>query len=216
VRAGDYPSLAAIEADRPRLYVADAERAERDAWLQAQGWAGRELILVQPGNHRTMGARRGRWSRTRADDKAWPLERWVALLQRMHAHMGHALIVLRGANDEVPMLQEIQAATALEAVVVAGDTLREFFALCEAAHSMISVDTGPAHAAAALGLPLVVLYGGESPLHWLPRSPPGCPVLGVGGLPISSRVDEIPVDAVFDAWRALVQQMHARSRDLRA
>jgi heptosyltransferase-2/heptosyltransferase-3 len=107
------------------------------------------------------------------------------------------------------MLREIQAAAALECVVVAGDSLREFFALCEAAHSMISVDTGPAHAAAALSVPLVVLYGAESPMHWLPRSPRGAPVLGVVGRPPATRVDQIPVDAVFDAWCSLVQQMQA-------
>ncbi|MEW5297215.1 MAG: hypothetical protein WDW36_000439 [Sanguina aurantia] len=32
-------------------------------------------------------------------------------------------------------------------------------ALLEIAHSMISVDTGPAHLAAAMGCPLVVLFG---------------------------------------------------------
>ena len=35
------------------------ERAARDRWLQAKGWRGRELILIQPGNHRSMGPRRG-------------------------------------------------------------------------------------------------------------------------------------------------------------
>jgi ADP-heptose:LPS heptosyltransferase len=211
VREADYPTPAEADAEGPRLYISDAERPERDAWLRAQGWAGRELILVQPGNHRTMSRRRGRWRRTNADDKAWPMERWVALLRKVHTRRRQALIVLRGAREEVPMLEEIRAATALEAVVVAGDSLREFFALCEAAHSMISVDTGPAHAAAALSVPLVVLYGAESPTHWLPRSPDGTAVIGVVGPPSSTRVDQIPVDAVFEAWCSLVQPTQAVS-----
>jgi ADP-heptose:LPS heptosyltransferase len=42
--------------------------------------------------------------------------------------------------------------------------------LCEPAHRMICIDTGPAHAAAALGLPQVVLFGGQPQSRRLPRS----------------------------------------------
>jgi ADP-heptose:LPS heptosyltransferase len=65
------------------------------------------------------------------------------------------------------------------------------------------VDTGPAHAAAALGVPLVVMYGAESPAYWLPRGPAGTVVVGLGGPPRSVRVDQIDVEAVFEAWRGL-------------
>jgi heptosyltransferase-2/heptosyltransferase-3 len=81
-----------------------------------------------------------------------------------------------------------------------GTTLRQLYALCEAASSMVSIDSGPAHAAAALSVPLVVLYGAESPLYWLPRSPSGSPVVGVGGPPASHRADQVSAEAVFAAW----------------
>jgi heptosyltransferase-2/heptosyltransferase-3 len=68
---------------------------------------------------------------------------------------------------------------------------------------MISVDTGPAHAAAALSLPLVVMFGAHSQQEWLPRSPAGSAVIGVGGPPHSRRLDEISVDTVFAAWCSL-------------
>jgi heptosyltransferase-2/heptosyltransferase-3 len=168
--------------------------------------------MVQPGNHRSMSRQRERWHRLSTDDKAWPIERWVELLHKVHARMPNALIVLRGSQEETPMLDRIRAAVGLEAVVVAGLGLRELFAVCEAAHSMISVDTGPAHAAAALGLPLVVMYGAGSQRYWLPRSPTGSPVVGVGGPPESVRVDQIPVDTVFDAWCALLAQMETSRR----
>jgi heptosyltransferase-2/heptosyltransferase-3 len=110
------------------------------------------------------------------------------------------------------MLEEVRVATRLDAVAVAGLQLRPTFALCEIAHSMISTDTGPAHAAAALGLPLVVVYGSSLPGVWLPRSPTGSPVLSVGGPPLSRRVDQIPLDTVFDAWCQLLEQPPARAR----
>jgi heptosyltransferase-2/heptosyltransferase-3 len=205
LRASDYPEAGGQHAEGPRLYVSDEEQVRCEAWLRSRGWSGRELILLQPGNHRSMSRRRGRWRRTGADDKAWPLERWVALLEKLQAHRPEALLVLRGSVEEVPMLEAIRAAAGLKRVVVAGEHLREFFALCARGHSMISVDTGPAHAAAALGLPLVVLFGAPLARHWGPRSPSGSPVIGVGGQGSWTRVDQIPVEAVFEAWCALMR-----------
>jgi ADP-heptose:LPS heptosyltransferase len=201
LQAADYWAAADATLDGPRLYVLQSERSERDAWLHSQGFLGRELILVQPGNHRTMGPRRARWRRLNTDDKWWPLARWAELLQRIHRERPQAVLLLRGSAEEMPMLQEIRAATRLTSVATAATTLRQLYALCEAAGSMVSVDSGPAHAAAALSVPLVVLYGAESPRYWLPRSPSGSPVIGVGGPPESHRADQVPVDAVFGAWQ---------------
>jgi heptosyltransferase-2/heptosyltransferase-3 len=208
LRAEDYPSPAASALDGPRLYVLESERAERDAWLRSQGFGGRELILIQPGNHRTMGPRRGRWRRMNTDDKWWPLERWAELLQRIHRERPDAVLLLRGSQEEAPMLEEIRDVARLAGVATVATTLRQLYALYEAASSMVSVDSGPAHAAAALSVPLVVLYGAESPLYWLPRSPSGSPVVGVGGPPSSRRADEVSVDAVFGAWRSVVGHKH--------
>jgi ADP-heptose:LPS heptosyltransferase len=212
INAADYPLPTEASEWAPRLRVLNADRVELETWLRSQGWAGKPIIMVQPGNHRSMSRRRERWQRLRTDDKAWPIERWVTLLQKVHAEMAEALIMLRGSHEEVKMLQRMQAATGLDSVVVAGVGLRRLFALCEASHSMFSVATGPAHAAAALGLPLVVMYGAEAQRYWLPRSLSGSPVVGVGGPPESVRVDQIPVEAVFDAWRLVVARMEAAPR----
>ena len=90
LRVRDYPVPSASSVVGPRLYVRAAERAERTAWLLAQGWTKRDLIVIQPGNHRSMGPRRDRWRRLNTDDKWWPLERWAELLQRIHAYNGNA------------------------------------------------------------------------------------------------------------------------------
>jgi ADP-heptose:LPS heptosyltransferase len=201
--AAAYPSPPAVYAG-PRLSRdLGPERAEVAAWLTARGWSERPLILVQPGNRRTMGTQRRRHARLARDDKTWPAGNWIELFQRLHARMPAALILLCGVAAEAAMLRQLRAAAALPAVVaVATLPLRQFFALCERAHSMISIDTGPAHAAAALGVPLVVMFGGERQSRWLPRSAAGTPVVGLGGPPLSSHVREIAVDAVFAAWCA--------------
>src|SRR6266566_3795777 len=199
--AADYPWPAPAPRCAPLLMVSAAARAECAAWLERQGWRERTLILVQPGNRRTMRGRRLRVSP--ADDKSWPLERWAALLHRIHARLPQAVIVLCGAPRESVLLEWIAAAAQLPAVAAAELPLPRLLALCARSHSMISVDTGPAHAAAALSLPLVVLFGAHSPQQWLPRSPAGSPVCGVGGPPQCTRLDEISVETVFAAWCAL-------------
>jgi len=210
----DYPVPPLTAVVGPRLHVLASERAARDRWLGAQGWSGRELILIQPGNHRSMGPKRARWRRLNTDDKWWPPERWAQLCQRIHEQRRDAVLILRGSREEVPLLEEIRAAARVASVAVVGNGLRELFALAEAASSMISVDTGPAHAAAALSVPLVVLYGAEMPSQWLPRSPFGTPVVGLGGPPVSARADQSSVDEVFAAWRSLGE--HRQPTDTRA
>ena len=199
--AADYPWPSPPPRCAPYLEVPPAAQADCARWIEAEGWSGRPLVLVQPGNRRTM---RGRGLRlSPADDKAWPIDRWSALLHRIHGHLPQAVILLCGAPRESLLLDWITAAARLPAVTAAELPLPRLLALCARAHSMISVDTGPAHAAAALSLPLVVMFGAHSPQEWLPRSAGGSAVVGVGGPPQSSRLDQIPVESVFAAWCAL-------------
>ncbi len=185
---------------RPHLAVQPADIAGIEEWLARHACAARALILIQPGNFRTFSRRREAYRG--ADDKAWPLERWVRLLESLHAQRPDCRVLLCGAPAEAELLQELAGAAALEAVVAAALPLRPFMALCLRAHSMISIDTGPAHVAAALGVPLVVLYGAENPARWLPRSP-GSPVVAVGGPPRSQRVDALTPQEVLAAWETL-------------
>jgi heptosyltransferase-2/heptosyltransferase-3 len=122
--------------------------------------------------------------------------------------MPDAVIVLCGAPRETLLLSWIHAAVQMPTVVFAAEIpLGRLLALCEVSHSMISVDTGPAHAAAALALPLLVLFGGHSQAEWLPRSSSGSPVIGIGGPPTSTRLDQISEEDVFNAWLTLLERM---------
>ncbi len=199
LRAKDYPWVNVVPA--PRLKVSDAERLECAAWIRAKGWSERPIILVQPGNRRSM--RRRLLRRGPTDNKAWPLSKWSALLRRVQQSLPQAQIVLCGSRQEQSLLRSIRRTTGLDEVVGLYLPLRRLLALCEVAHCMISVDSGPAHVAAAMGAPLIVLFGGSSPRKWLPRSGCNIPVVALGGPPAARHVDEIPVHAVFEAWRSL-------------
>jgi ADP-heptose:LPS heptosyltransferase len=76
------------------------------------------------------------------------------------------------------------------------------------AHSCISVDTGPAHAAAALDCPLVVLFGKASPARFRPVSGTS-PVQVIQGFvelsaghaaDISPDIRHITVQQAFVGW----------------
>lgn len=187
----------------PDLRVSDAERSDCDDWLRARGWLDRPLLLLQPANKRTM-----RWSGVRAaadDVKSWPAERWATLALAMVEKMPQAQVLFCGSPAEAGYLRQLKAMVGpgARAIDVAPLPLGRLKGLLEIAHSMVSVDTGPAHLAAALGCPLVVLFGGRSPRMWAPRSGRGSAVTVIGGLPEIQRIDQIGVGEVIEAWRSL-------------
>jgi len=199
LRARDFRCVDVVPA--PRLRVSDEERVDCAAWIETQGWSGRPIVLIQPGNRRSM-----RWRRLRrapSDDKAWPLAKWSELLQCLRQDLPQAQIVLCGSRQELPLLRGICRSARLDRVVGLHLPLRRLLALCEIAQCMISVDTGPAHVAAAVGSPLIILFGQNSPRHWLPRGVYGAPIVALGGPPAACHVDEVSVQAVVDAWRSL-------------
>lgn len=197
------PPAAAWQAPNvPCLVVQQADRTDLHQWLHAHGLDAAPLLLLQPGNKRTL--KRGRVGQL-GDDKQWPLANWVGLARAALARRPDLGIILCGAPPEAALLRQIAVGTHSARVLAAGDELplRRLLALCEHAAAMVSVDTGPAQAAAALGCPLVVLYGAQPPTAWLPRSPTGSAVIGLGGLPERNRVDQISLDEVIAAWQAL-------------
>lgn len=187
----------------PGLALCDADRSDRDAWLHARGWRGEPLWLLQPANKRSV--RRSGPRAAADDDKAWPRQCWVTVLRALHADLPDARFVLCGAPKEFSLLQAIAEGAGVAGVDIAARELplRRLMALAEIACGMLSVDTGPAHVAAALGCPLVVLFGAQSPQVWCPRSPTGSAVIALGGPPQRARVAQITVEEVIAALRGL-------------
>ncbi|RUL73675.1 glycosyltransferase family 9 protein [Dyella choica] len=198
-----FANVAAATGAAPEFVVSANERAECDQWLAERGLAGHPLVLLQPVNKRTL-----RWSGVRKasdDDKSWPIEHWVSVVAAIRAHLPRARMLLCGSPAEHDYLQSIRTAMAQPGVeVVARELpLPRMRALLAIAHSMISVDTGPAHLAAAMGCPLVVMFGSVPTSHWRPRSLVPEAVQVLGGPPTSTRVDAIAPEQVIAAWRAL-------------
>lgn len=92
--------------------------------------------------------------------KRWPVEKFAALVEPLEKRFGLASVIA-GGPDAAPLAQLAPAAVSL----VGKTTLRQLVALLEKASLVIANDSGPMHIAAALGRPLVTLFGPTNPVR---------------------------------------------------
>jgi ADP-heptose:LPS heptosyltransferase len=185
------------------LQVSEAQRSDLQVWLKARGLADQPLILVQVGNKRTM--RRG-FKRLAANNKYWPYERWAEVLRFLSREYSHHAIVLLGTGPEYQLNQEIARLAAVDRLHNAADGLPvpRLLALLERGDGLITVDSGPAHAAAAVGCPQVTLFGKALISLYRPWGAAGADVKVVSGeLDGEPSMLGIQTQAVIDAWRSL-------------
>lgn len=98
---------------------------------------------------------------TSRDDKLWPEEHWRSLGGWLEARGVHCLLPW-GTEEERRRCGRI--ATAIPGAVVPQHlSLAGLARLARSAHCVVGVDTGLAHLAAALNVPVVGLYSGSDP-----------------------------------------------------
>jgi lipopolysaccharide heptosyltransferase I len=139
---------------RPLLHVPDADRAAARAFRAAQPAA--ELVALHPGVS-GFGA-----------IKQWAPERFASVARSLAAARGAHCIVTWGPGERA--LAEQVAAASQGAASLAPEThsLQALAALYEVCDAVIGGDTGPIHLAAALGVPVVGLYGPKDPAIYAP------------------------------------------------
>lgn len=102
--------------------------------------------------------------------KLWPEESWVRLINSLPA--GLAPVILGGPGEESQALALAARCRRKPAVAAGRLSLPGLAALLAGCRAMVSLDSGPAHLAASLGLPTVVLWSGTNQdWQWAPRGP---------------------------------------------
>lgn len=157
---GDYRAV-------PALTVSPAALAAARARLAA---LGKRVVLVQAGSSSTH-----KLIRTKPNLRSLTPAQWAGFITRLVAGDEADAVVLLGSplekRDAEGIAALVPAALRPRVAVWAGAApIREQPALAAAAHALISVDTGPAHIAAAVGCPLLMLFGPSIPERWCPRS----------------------------------------------
>lgn len=185
------------------LEVSDRQRVDLDAWLGTRELLSVPLIAIQAGNKRTM--RRG-LRRLAVNSKFWPNERWAVVLRHLRQrHPKHAIVLL-GTGPEYRLNEELAGLAGVDRLYNLADDLSvsRLVALLARADGLVTVDSGPAHAAAAVGCPQVVLFGKASTSLYRPWGRSGADVKVLTGQ-IDGQPNMLGIAAgdVIAAWDAL-------------
>lgn len=109
------------------------------------------------GIHAGWGGRKHSLEHTRL--KSWPPDRFARIARWLVEEAG-ARVVLTGSAQDRPLTESIAQRAGTPCLNLAGElSLLEFAALIRRLDLYLSVDSGPAHMAAALGTRLVTLWG---------------------------------------------------------
>ena len=199
----------AIESHAPRLGIeVSAERQSgARSLLQARGVRlDRTLVALCPGS-------------TNSRAKRWPAERFAAVADLLCGETG-AQVLLIGAREERAVSDEVTAKMNATPFVLTGDTrLDETAAVLSLCDLLVTNDTGPAHLAASVGCPVIVIFGPTDPVTTSPytdaaqvvRQPPDCAPCMLRDCPIDHRCMTAitPEDVFARASRMLARRVPA-------
>ncbi|SRR5712691_3732306 len=95
-----------------------------------------------------------------AAEKTWPAERYAAVALHLRDRLGLEPVFLAGPADDPGAFRQFR--------VSRNEPLERVKSLLSGAQMFVGNDSGPAHIAAAFGLPVVALFGASDPVTWSP------------------------------------------------
>ena len=200
-----------IERPEPAKPLGEARLALRDAELL---WAAKRLQALRLDGPRCLigihpGASFG-------PAKRWPPERFAALGDRLVGAL-RADVLIFGSAAEIPLAESIAQAMKHAPTVLAGKTtLTQMLALLAHCQLVFTNDSGPMHLAAAIGLPLVAVFGSTDERATGPTSavarvvkhPVECSPCGLRNCPIDFRcMQNVTVESVLNTALELLAQV---------
>ncbi len=145
---------------RFELPVNPGDKSSANILLASHNVKRREYVVFVPGSAQS--------------DKCWPVEYFAALAKKISSRFDLPILAV-GTKSESAIVEAIQNLTDVLIVNLAGQTsLSELVALLKTARLVVSNDTGPGHIAAALGRPLVLIFGRSNPARVAPYGRNNC------------------------------------------
>jgi heptosyltransferase-3 len=121
-------------------------------------------------------------------DKTWPSESFLELARHIESTMGLQCVFIGGAGEDLSRFAPGRT--------VSGAPLAEVVKLLRGAAFFVGNDSGPAHVAAAFGVPQLVLFGPSDAEVWAPWRTPAEILKG-------DSIRDIPVDRAIQAMERL-------------
>ncbi|MGO9272520.1 MAG: glycosyltransferase family 9 protein [Terriglobia bacterium] len=178
----------------PRTVEDDRAVEER---LQSLGAS--DFMVINPG---------GGWM-----SKRWEPDNYARLLHQLEPELPWHFL-LTGSPAEEPVIQEILRQAGSRRASYFPANLVQLIALERRARLFIGGDTGPLHLAAAVGTPIVAIYGPTDPARNGPFSPGDIALSNLGPIDHTRRTKHpsylpgIAVEAVLDAVRKRLQRAY--------
>jgi len=94
--------------------------------------------------------------------KTWPADRCGAVCRELEIRRGWRAVIAAGPGEQ-ELARVVRETAAPARPILLETSLPELMALLSAARCVLAGDTGPLHLAAALGVPVVALYGATDP-----------------------------------------------------
>ncbi|MCF7687587.1 MAG: glycosyltransferase family 9 protein [Cephaloticoccus sp.] len=118
------------------------------------GGGFKRKVLVHPGS--------------RSRFRVWPAERFAAVCDRMQDELDVQVFIAAGPGERAMAQQIRQLAQRHVVVLDQRFTICEFAALISKFNLLLCHDSGPMHIAAAVGVPVVALFGSQNTYIWRP------------------------------------------------
>lgn len=197
------------QEDMPLVFVAGAAAEARiDAVLTEHGLSAGDWVHLHPAS---------RWM-----FKAWTIEGYVELIDRL-AERGLMVVMTTGPDArETAFAAEIRARCHATPVDLSGKlSLKELGALIARARLSICVDSVPMHLAAAVGTPVIALFGPSNEREWGPWRVPHrivstdfscrpCRLDGCGGGKVAECLVSLTTNEVMAAVESLLIETEER------
>jgi predicted lipopolysaccharide heptosyltransferase III len=140
----------------PQLWLTPEEENSADQLLDQLGvQRSQPIVMLQPG--------------ARYWFKAWPPERFAELADHLTAQYG-CQVLIGGSDQDFDLAQQIRQMAKSSPIIMAGrTTIKQFAAIAKKSALFVGSDSGAMHIAAAVGTPIVALFGPSNPAEWGPR-----------------------------------------------
>ncbi len=130
---------------RPCIQLTEAEKTDVVEFLQENGLANKRILIgIHPG---------GNW-----EYKLWSAEKFAKLADILHASHDASILLFAGPNER-KLQAKIARMMHTPPLLIETENLRKVAALISSCNLYIGNDTGPMHIAAAVGTPVVALFG---------------------------------------------------------